>query len=173
MLRFGFRDYDPLTGRWIASDPLLYQAGQTNLYVYVNNDPVNYRDPTGLFCIGGSFYKVFGGSATLCFDEQGTSLCLEAGLGYGGGGSLDLDGNIADTDGGGADYIEAKLGVSCGPISFGGSAKLDDCGTFSLGCGFGLPGGFGGDPCGAASWMVTVLVAPPKQESPVVLKHQE
>jgi RHS repeat-associated protein len=48
LLRFGFRDYDAETGRWTTKDPILFDGGQTNLYRYVYNDPVNWRDPTGL-----------------------------------------------------------------------------------------------------------------------------
>ncbi|MES1176703.1 MAG: RHS repeat-associated core domain-containing protein, partial [Myxococcales bacterium] len=45
---FGARDYDPSIGRWVNKDPILFGGGQTNLYVYVGNDPVNRKDPTGL-----------------------------------------------------------------------------------------------------------------------------
>jgi RHS repeat-associated protein len=48
LVRFGFRDYDPLTGRWTAKDPSFFNAGQANLYAYVRNDPVGLRDPSGL-----------------------------------------------------------------------------------------------------------------------------
>jgi RHS repeat-associated protein len=47
LVRFGARDYDPLTGRWVSKDPILFGGGQSNLYVYVENDPVNAIDPTG------------------------------------------------------------------------------------------------------------------------------
>jgi RHS repeat-associated protein len=48
LVHFGARDYDAETGRWTAKDPLGFGGGQTNLYAYVNNDPVNFSDPTGL-----------------------------------------------------------------------------------------------------------------------------
>lgn len=47
-MRFGARDYDAETGRWTAKDPILFAGGDTNLYGYVLNDPVNWIDPNGL-----------------------------------------------------------------------------------------------------------------------------
>jgi uncharacterized protein RhaS with RHS repeats len=48
-VRFGFRDYDPDVGRWTAKDPILFAGGATDLYGYVQNDPVNLIDPLGLW----------------------------------------------------------------------------------------------------------------------------
>jgi RHS repeat-associated protein len=48
LVRFGARDYDPQTGRWTAKDPILFAGGDTNLFGYVQNDPVNFVDPMGL-----------------------------------------------------------------------------------------------------------------------------
>src|SRR5262249_30094254 len=39
---------DPNTGRWSSEDPLLFDAGDPNLYRYVGNSPTNYTDPSGL-----------------------------------------------------------------------------------------------------------------------------
>jgi RHS repeat-associated protein len=47
LVRFGVRDYDPHVGRWTAKDPILFEGGQSNFYVFANNDPVNRVDPTG------------------------------------------------------------------------------------------------------------------------------
>ncbi len=49
LVRFGARDYDPEIGRWTAKDPILFEGGQANLYVYVGNDPINRIDPSGLY----------------------------------------------------------------------------------------------------------------------------
>jgi RHS repeat-associated protein len=49
LVRLGARDYDPHTGRWTAKDPILFAGGDTNLYGYVQNDPVNWVDPWGLY----------------------------------------------------------------------------------------------------------------------------
>jgi RHS repeat-associated protein len=48
LIWFGARDYDPTIGRWAASDPIRFAGGQANLCAYVHNDPVNWRDPSGL-----------------------------------------------------------------------------------------------------------------------------
>jgi len=48
LTRFGARDYDTQIGRWTAKDPILFAGGDTNLFGYVVNDPVNWIDITGL-----------------------------------------------------------------------------------------------------------------------------
>ena len=47
LVRFGARDYDAVTGRWTAKDPIGFGGGQANLFLYVGGDPVNRVDPTG------------------------------------------------------------------------------------------------------------------------------
>ena len=51
LVRFGYRDYDPDIGRWTAKDPILFAGGDTDLYGYVLNDPVNAVDLLGLWYI--------------------------------------------------------------------------------------------------------------------------
>jgi RHS repeat-associated protein len=48
LVRFGYRDYMPEIGKWTAKDPILFAGGDSNLYGYVENDPVNFVDPSGL-----------------------------------------------------------------------------------------------------------------------------
>jgi RHS repeat-associated protein len=48
LTRFGYRDYDAQTGKWMAKDPIGFAGGDTNLYGYVLGDPVNFVDPEGL-----------------------------------------------------------------------------------------------------------------------------
>jgi len=46
---YGYRYYDPVTGRWPSRDPIEEQGG-INLYGFVGNDGVNRRDVLGLHC---------------------------------------------------------------------------------------------------------------------------
>jgi RHS repeat-associated protein len=42
------RDYDPATGRYWQADPIGFNGGQWNLFLYVNAEPLNSYDPLGL-----------------------------------------------------------------------------------------------------------------------------
>lgn len=46
LVRFGARDYDPVTGRWTVKDPIGFGGG-TNYYGYTNNNPIHFIDPKG------------------------------------------------------------------------------------------------------------------------------
>jgi len=61
LVRFGARDYDPVTARWTAKDLIRFSGGDTNLYGYVINDPVNLMDSLGL----ASVIAGVGGSAMI------------------------------------------------------------------------------------------------------------
>jgi RHS repeat-associated protein len=58
LLKFGARDYDPEVSRWVRMEPLMKRSreavrlamrGQAlNAYVYARNDPLHWKDSTGL-----------------------------------------------------------------------------------------------------------------------------
>jgi RHS repeat-associated protein len=99
LVRFGARDYDPEIGRWTAKDPVRFSGGDSNLYGYVLQDPVNRSDPNGLdvfgiglsgelqFWLGGELGIIFvwddnGGTGVLISPagRVGPDLALSAGL---------------------------------------------------------------------------------------------
>lgn len=51
LVHFGARDYDARVGRWLTKDPIRFAGGQSNLYTYAANDPINNSDPLGLWGI--------------------------------------------------------------------------------------------------------------------------
>lgn len=48
LVRFGARDYDPQVGRWTSKDQAGFAGGALLLYSYVQSEPVNGFDPTGM-----------------------------------------------------------------------------------------------------------------------------
>lgn len=92
LVRFGARDYDAETGRWTAKDPIRFGGGDANLYVYVMNSPINFKDPIGLWSLGFTAYAGLGGGLNVAYDPKiGASLEYE--FGWGEGTSFDYDPN--------------------------------------------------------------------------------
>jgi uncharacterized protein RhaS with RHS repeats len=58
-LDFPDRYYDPETGLWLSKDPIRFNGGDTNLYGYVMQDPVNFIDPDGKSAISVGFWDFF------------------------------------------------------------------------------------------------------------------
>jgi len=91
------RMYAPTFGRFMQTDPLGYSVG-TNLYAYVNNDPLNATDPTGLdtYSLGLNVNAFFGGGGSLTagfyFNSDTGRFGTFATVGKGGG--IDVSGNI-------------------------------------------------------------------------------
>ncbi|MFH0177127.1 DddA-like double-stranded DNA deaminase toxin [Streptomyces cacaoi] len=56
LVHLGAREYDPSTGRFLSADPVLDLADpvQMNGYVYCENNPATFADPSGLASEGGS-----------------------------------------------------------------------------------------------------------------------
>jgi RHS repeat-associated protein len=68
LYNYGFRDYQPEIARFTTIDPI---RDGSNWFAYVNNDPVNYIDPFGLFDVAqfatatlqtvGGIFEIAGG----------------------------------------------------------------------------------------------------------------
>jgi len=58
------RYYDSRIGRFIQKDPISFAGGDVNLYGYVQNNPMNLADPTGLL-VGADDAVVFGAGMTI------------------------------------------------------------------------------------------------------------
>ncbi|REK23906.1 MAG: RHS repeat-associated core domain-containing protein [Planctomycetota bacterium] len=48
LMYYRARYYDPALGKFVQRDPIGYSAGDSNLYRYVGNSPVNAVDPSGM-----------------------------------------------------------------------------------------------------------------------------
>jgi RHS repeat-associated protein len=140
LVRFGLRDYDTAAGRWTARDPSFFNGSPLGLYQYAGGDPVDNRDPTGLFCLGGSGYLVIGGGASLCFDSGGFTTCAEYGVGIGAGVDSDVFGTGTQGEG---NFLSG--GVEVGSVGLSESYTLGPCpgqgtASYKLGYGFGYVG---------------------------------
>ncbi len=51
LVRFGARDYDAESGRWTSKDPIGFEGGDSNLFGYVLDAPVNLMDINGFIPI--------------------------------------------------------------------------------------------------------------------------
>lgn len=112
LTHFGAREYDASIGRWLSKDPILFSGGDTNLYGYVLNDPINSIDPNGFATLqaGGAFNIQVGpfgfqGGGGLALDSKGNigvytykGGAVGAGMTTGLGGSLQFS-NAANIDG--------------------------------------------------------------------------
>jgi|CXWL01.1.fsa_nt_gi RHS repeat-associated protein len=128
--RFGARDFDAQTGRWTAKDPILFSGGDTNLYGYVVNDPVNAIDPLGLWAFSFEVYGGVGGGVAFGRDDSTGQpfFALRYGYGYGGGFDYDPFGkrpgsNSEDKSHGMSAGLYCKAGVRNGPFKGGLSAN--------------------------------------------------
>ncbi|MGE4294003.1 MAG: RHS repeat domain-containing protein [Desulfovibrio sp.] len=126
LVRFGWRDYDPDTGRFTAKDPIGAAGGDPDWYGYCLDDPVNGRDPQGLDadCIsidgsisGFGLHGEAGGG--ICRDDDWNFRAMGhvdggAGNGWGGG----VAGTLTTTN---ADHVDKLEGPA---LLEGGSTPL-------------------------------------------------
>ena len=71
LVRFGAREYDPSTGRWLTKDEARFGGGW-NFYEYAGGDPVNFVDRTGFDPTFGECTKRATTSTQACLDVCGS-----------------------------------------------------------------------------------------------------
>jgi uncharacterized protein RhaS with RHS repeats len=126
-------------GLFLSRDPIGFRGGDTNLYGYVVNDPINHMDPSGLSvatglgkCAGGAVLAIMGGIAMKNDPVIGIALI--------GAGAIIIRSGVIDiqTSGSGG-----SGGNSCGPSGPSGGG--------GGGPGVGGPGGSGSGGSGGGS----------------------
>jgi RHS repeat-associated protein len=124
LIRFGRRDYDPVSGRWTSRDPLLFAEEETNLYLYADDDPVNLSDPSGLLSVGASAYDVIGGGFKVAVTDEGASACFELGFGAGTSVEIDPDGHLDGNE----EYLDLKGSIGVGDwAAVGAEVEITPC----------------------------------------------
>ena len=134
LVRFGARDYDAETGRWTAKDPIGFDAGQENLYLYLNGDPVTTLDPTGE--IAPWLVAAAAGALTGAVIDVGIQLVQSGGslgcLGWGSVGTAALSG-AALSGLGPTGFLLGRGGARAAQFGYGRSPGLLNRGVVRFG----------------------------------------
>jgi RHS repeat-associated protein len=139
LVRFGGREYDAETGRWLEREPVLFGGVDANLYAYALNDPVNIIDrngripgPTGL--VGGAIAGAIGSFAQSEFDGGSFWQGVEAAAigGTVGGATGYLFGETAGALAGqlASSALQGLLNDALNPIGYDGGDELPYIGGY-------------------------------------------
>ena len=149
LVRFGARDFDPTIGRWTAKDPIDFAGGDVNLYGYVQNNPVNFVDPFGLWTFSGGFGLGYAVKIKVGYNSNRWTIGFGVGEGVGLVGSIDLSNKPPSSADSG---IATQIGVSISAgikilsksLGIGGAANVrgDSCDNYlnKVGFSFSIPG---------------------------------
>ncbi len=106
LVLFGARTYDPQSGRWLSRDPLLHRGGQANFYTYVDGDPANFIDETGLRRRFGDIVPWQLWSVRMGYTINSTVGLILGGAGLVSGGSVDVENGMLIFSGGALNFTE-------------------------------------------------------------------
>ncbi len=148
LLYYNARYYDPMIGRFISPDTLVPDPTKTqsyNLYSYVDNNPINYRDNSGHFKVGKFFKKV---AESVTYGIAGAALGTIAGAAYTFAAPLVIiAGAVAGAIGGfQAGYKKGGFwgGLGCGILGAIGGSAIATLGVVIAGLGGTFIGGING-----------------------------
>lgn len=121
LVRFGARDYDPMTGRWTTKDPIGFGGGDSGLYSYVGGNPTSITDPSGKIvpvvvaagvgAILGATSAIYGAAIS---GGSLTDMAIAGGIGFVGGGIT-----------GAAALVGGYGFLSAATLNFGVNAELN------------------------------------------------
>ncbi|MFN7149681.1 MAG: RHS repeat-associated core domain-containing protein [Microthrixaceae bacterium] len=83
LVRFGVREYDPVTAMWLSPDPIGIGGGSSNLYRYADGDPVSNRDLSGTVSVAVGAYRIIGGDVEWHSTPDAYTICVSVGSGWG------------------------------------------------------------------------------------------
>ncbi len=123
------RYYDPIGGRYLSTDPILFHGQEGKLYRYVLNDPVNLIDPNGQFVFMAIVGRVLAGALAGSVVNGIFYAIFEKNFTWGGLGASMLGGAVAG--GLGAVAPSGVIGIlsnaGIGVLSAGTITALDPC----------------------------------------------
>jgi RHS repeat-associated protein len=90
------RYYDPEVGRFISEDPIGFEGGDVNLYLYASNNPVLLIDPSGLKEASGSFG--FGGTIVGGWGDRSLGISAGLSVNVGKNGSVSIQAQLTKWD---------------------------------------------------------------------------
>jgi len=141
LLYFGYRFYVPHMERWLNRDPIGTNGG-LNIYAYVEQNPIMYVDPKGLYLcdllshingnidLGVSGGKGIAGGVKVSVSSDGVVVAVTTGVGGGGAVTATTGGNATlgeggDSIGGTGIHISTSTTISGGKGKFGGSVSIN------------------------------------------------
>jgi len=108
---FRARWYDPITGRWLSKDPIGI-AGGLNQYVFCGDNPVNFRDPWGLWEFSINAGWVYAGGLTISRNSHTGRWSTDVRVGLGAGFEVGFRPNaFDDTSCHGLDAVGIRFGL--------------------------------------------------------------